>query len=96
MDPVMDELQVTMEYAPAGDHVPEAERNNRTIKERVRATFHRLPYKALPKPIMKVLVLESARKLNYFPNKHGISPHYSPRQIVHQQTLSPITLQGTT
>ena len=31
--------------------------------------------------------METARKLNYFPAKHGISQHYSPRQIVHQEKL---------
>eukprot|EP00980_Cylindrotheca_fusiformis_P017121 scaffold5263_cov73-Cylindrotheca_fusiformis.AAC.1 len=36
MDEVQDELDVEMNYANPGDHVPEAERNNRTIKERVR------------------------------------------------------------
>ena len=34
-DEVKDNLDVTMNYAPAGDHVPEAERNNRTLKERI-------------------------------------------------------------
>ena len=86
-DPVKDELDVTMEYTPAEAHVPQAERNNRTLKERIRATFHRLPYKALPKIIMKILVQESARKLNYFPNPNGISKYYSPRQIIHRETL---------
>ena len=37
---------------------------------------------------MKTLVTEAARKLNFFPNRHGISPHYSPRQIVHRQPLN--------
>ena len=87
MDPVKDDMEVTMEYSPPQGHVPEAERNNRTLKERIRATFHRLPYKALPKALMKVLVQESARKLNYFPNKNGLSPYYSPRQIVHRAGL---------
>ena len=87
MDPVRDQLDVEMEYAAPQAHVPRAERNNRTIKERIRATFHRLPYNALPRPLMKALVSESARKLNFFPAKHGISSHYSPRQIVHRQTL---------
>ena len=88
MDPIQDDLDVTMVYSAAQAHEPVSERNNRVIKERVRAAFHRLPYKALPKAIMKALVIESARKLNYFPAKHGISQHYSPRQIVHQTTLN--------
>ena len=88
MDPVKDDMNLDMEYSAPQAHVPEAERNNRTLKERTRAAYHRLPYAALPKAMMKVLVSEMARKLNYFPNKHGISQHYSPRQIVHRRGLN--------
>ena len=42
MDPVKDEMNIDMRYSAAQAHVPEAERNNRTIKERIRATYHRL------------------------------------------------------
>ena len=87
MDDVKDELDVEMIYSPAQAHVPEAERNNRVLKERIRATYHRLPYKALPIKVMKMLVMESAKKLNFFPNKCGISQYYSPRQIVHREAL---------
>jgi hypothetical protein len=44
MDKVKDDLGVCMNFTNALDHVPEAERNNRTIKERVQAAYHRLPY----------------------------------------------------
>ena len=40
MEKVSDDLSVDMNYTNAQDHVPEAERNNRTIKERIRAAFH--------------------------------------------------------
>ena len=40
IEPVQDKLNATMNFANPGDHVPEAERNNRTIKERIRAAFH--------------------------------------------------------
>ena len=49
MNKVSDDLDVVMNYTNASDHVPEAERNNCTIKERIRATFQRLPYKAIPR-----------------------------------------------
>ena len=48
VDPVKDELGVTMHCPPKGGHVPEAERNIRVIKERICASYHRLPCKALP------------------------------------------------
>ena len=39
MDKVKDELDMDMNYTSASEHVPEAERNNRMIKERIRAAF---------------------------------------------------------
>jgi hypothetical protein len=87
LEPIEEDLQIQLVFSPANAHVPEAERNNRVLQERIRAAFHRLPYKALPKAILKILASESAVKLNFFPNKNGISPYYSPRQIVHRQTL---------
>ena len=77
-----------MDYSATKKHVPEAERNNRVLKERIRTAFHRLPFKSLPKTVLKVLVMETVRKLNYFPAKCGISQHYSPQQIMHQEKLN--------
>ena len=57
------------------------------IKERIRATYHRLPYKRLPRLMLKILVADAAKKLNFFPSKHGISKYYSPRMILHQRNL---------
>jgi hypothetical protein len=57
------------------------------IKERVRAAYHRLPFKHLPRLMIKILVTESAKKMNFFPAKNGISPYYSPRMILHQRNL---------
>jgi hypothetical protein len=45
---VSDDLDIETNYATAGEHVPEAERNNRTIQERIRATYHNLPYAMIP------------------------------------------------
>ena len=87
IEPVQDKLNATMNFANPGDHVPEAERNNRTIKERIRAAFHRLPYKAMPRVMIRYLSMECTSKLNIFPAKGGISPYYSPRILLNQQTL---------
>jgi hypothetical protein len=62
MDSLANEFDIRMNYANPQEHVPEAERNNRVIKERVCATYHRLPYKQLPRTMMKVLIMESAKK----------------------------------
>ena len=76
-----------MNYANAQEHVTKAERNNRTIQERVRCKYYQLPYTQLPRTIVKYMVSESAKKLNYFPSKNGVSKHYSPRMILHQENL---------
>ena len=79
--------QIKMNYANAQEHVPRAERNNRTIQERVRCNYYIMPYTHLPRTIIKYTVSESAKKLNYFPSKNGVSRHYSPRMILHQENL---------
>jgi hypothetical protein len=54
-DDIEDEFHVRMNFAAAQEHVPEAERNNRVLKERYRAVYHRLPYKRLPRLMVKHL-----------------------------------------
>ena len=87
MDDIKDDLDIDMNYASAQEHVPEAERNNRVIKERVRATYHRLPYRAIPKVMIKILAMECTNKLNFFPPKGGVSPYYSPRMLLTNEGL---------
>ena len=43
LDEIKDDLNITMNYSSAQEHVPEAKRNNCTIKERYQAHFPRLP-----------------------------------------------------
>jgi hypothetical protein len=87
MEPLSNEFQVTMNYANPQEHVTEAERNNRVIEERVCTGYHQLPFKPLPRLMIKILVTESAKKLNFFPAKNGISLYYSPRMTLHQRNL---------
>ena len=44
MDEIADNFEppIKMDYSATKAHVPEAERNNRVLKERIRASFHRL------------------------------------------------------
>jgi hypothetical protein len=85
MEPLSVQFNIQLNFANPQEHVPAAERNNRVIKERVRATFHHLPYKHLPRLMVKMLVSEAAKKLNFFPAKYEVSPYYSPRMILHQK-----------
>jgi predicted RNA-binding protein len=87
MERVNDNLDVKMNFTNAQDHVPEAERNNQTIKERIRAAHHRLPYKALPRIMIRYLAMYQVNQLNLFPVKGGVSAYYSPRMILNQENL---------
>ena len=87
MDEVKDGLDVTVHVAAPDKHVPPAERNNRTIKERTRVCFHRLPYAALPVQVLRPMVMQQADKLNLFPVKGGISAYHSPRTIITGEPL---------
>jgi hypothetical protein len=60
-------------YANPQEHVPEAEWNNCIIKERVRATFHCLPCWHVSKIMIKILVVDLAKELNFFPAKNSVS-----------------------
>jgi hypothetical protein len=65
---MFDDFGINMNFANPQEHVPEAKSNNRVIKERVRATFHLLPYKQITKimTMTKILVMEAAKQLNFF------------------------------
>ena len=82
MDEVEDELSVKMNYTATGEHVPEAERNNRTIGERIRTAYHSLPYSAMPKLMLKKLAMICTKQLNWFPAKGGVLPYLSPHLIM--------------
>ena len=71
MDEIKDNLDIDLDYPPQGDHVPEAERNNQTTGERIRAGFHQLPYKMIPWVMLKALVMLSTSQLNFFPPREA-------------------------
>ena len=87
MDQVKDELDIQMNYTITEEHVPEAERNNRTIAGRIRAAYHLLPYKTMPKLMLRYLAMVCTHQLNLFPAKGGISPYLSPHVLVGGQNL---------
>jgi hypothetical protein len=83
-----DEFGIHVNYSNQQEHVPETEgKNNRVIKERFRAAYHRLPYTKIPKIMIKMLTMECAKKLNFFPPKGGVSQFYSHQMILHQKAL---------
>jgi hypothetical protein len=71
MEKEKENLGVQMNFTNALDHVTEAERNNRTIKERVWVAYHRLPYKAIPRQLIQYLVQTQASQLILYSRQKG-------------------------
>jgi hypothetical protein len=87
MDDVSDTMDIEMNYTSRGEHVPEAERNNHTIGERIRTAYHNLPYETIPKIMLKYLSMVSTNQLNLFPAKGGVSAYLSPHVIITGRNL---------
>ena len=64
------------------EHVADAERMIRMVKERVRGIVCTIPFKHVPKQIKVELVYFSTLWLNAFPVHNGISAKYSPRELI--------------
>jgi hypothetical protein len=57
------------------------------IKERVRVSFHHLPFTKLARLMIHILVMESTKKINYFPLNGGTSKYFSSRMIMTKEVL---------
>jgi hypothetical protein len=75
-------LPIQLETVPPEEHIGEVERSVRTIKERVRATAHGLPFKKLPRVILKEMVIFAVQCLNQLPADNGLSNTLSPNSIM--------------
>ena len=62
--------------------MPKAERNNCTIAEQIQAGHHQLPYKAIPKLMLKYLTMVSTYYLNLFPTKGEVLLYLNPHMIM--------------
>ena len=82
LEHIQDNLDVDIELANVGDHVPQAERNNRFLGERFRACYHSLPFKAIPRIMIKYMCLSQTHNTNIFPAKNGVSNYLSPFTII--------------
>ena len=77
-----DTLPIPLNVAAAEDHVAEVERSIRTIKEHTRCTVQGLPFKRIPKTIMRAIIQGTHRGLNQFPAQNGVSDTLSPLAIM--------------
>jgi hypothetical protein len=77
-----DVLPTILNVADADDHVHEVERSIRTIKERTRCTVQGLPFRRMPKIMVRAAVEGAHKALHQFPAKNGISKVLSPLTIM--------------
>ena len=75
-------LPIRLNLTAHDDHVGEVERSIRTIKERVRADVHSMPFNRLPRLLIIELVRRSILVLNQFPALDGVSTTLSPLTIM--------------
>jgi hypothetical protein len=84
---LIQELGTRANLASAHEHVPEAERRIRVVKERTRAIRYGLPFDRIPRLMTIHVVFQGACMLNFFPTKGGISDTLSPRTLLLGTTL---------
>ena len=54
---------ININIANTKEHVPHAERNNRTIQARTRNDYVNMPYTHLPRALVEHMAIESSKKL---------------------------------
>ena len=82
-------LGVTLNATARDEHVGEAERRIRTLKERIRAMYNTMQFRFERLPAR--LIIEMAKSacfwLNCFPARNGVSKTLSPRTILTGLTI---------
>ena len=78
---------IKVNFASAREHVPQAERNNWKIQEWIQSTYCHLPFNHLPRIMIKYVVMESCKEINFYPAKHGVLKYFSPRMILYQENI---------
>ena len=76
------EMGVTLNTSSNDEHVPEIERQIRTIKERTRCVYTTLPFTRMPARMIVEMVYSSNFWLNSFPALDGVSDTLSPRAMI--------------
>jgi hypothetical protein len=68
-----DALPIPLNVANADDHVAEVEQSIRTISERTRCLVQGLPYKWIPKVMIRATIENANKVMNQFPAQNGMS-----------------------
>src|SRR5210317_1028650 len=57
------------------------------VRERMRVIYHTLPFKNLPKIMVRMLGMIVAYQLNLFPAKSGVSEYLSPHVLLEKKNI---------
>jgi len=79
---IEDNMDAKFNYAPQGQHVPAVKRNNRTIADCICVAVHYLPYRNIPRLLLKHVAVYETEKLNWFPAEGGLSDTFTPHQFL--------------
>jgi hypothetical protein len=95
-----DILPIQLNAAAADDRVHEVERSIRTIMERTRCTVQGLPFRRIPKVMMRAVIKGAHKALHQFPGKNSVSETLSPlvklsstRKILQSKWLLVVALE---
>ena len=75
-------LGITLNTVSRDEHIPEAERNVKTVKDRFQRVLNTIPFCKVPDCMIIEIVLGQVLWLNLFPNKYGVSNTMIPYQIM--------------
>ena len=82
------DLGIQLNTVSNDEHVPEIERQIRTLKERTRAIYCTLPFRKIPHRLIIEMLYAANYWLNMFPRKGGISKTMSPRTLLTGLTMN--------
>ena len=83
-----DGWDIKMNVSLPGAHVPDIERGNRVLQEMFSTALYFLPFKHIPRAMIKFLALRVTRHRNYFLDPTGISKQYSHHTIVGRRQVN--------
>ena len=87
MDDVKDDMGIDVNISAAGEHESMAERNNETIGGGMRSIYHNLPYKNIPRVMIRYMAMIATESFNYYPAKGGVSAYYSPYVLMNGRDI---------
>ena len=82
------EMGLQLNTVSNDEHVPEIERQIRTLKERTRAIYCTLPFCKIPRRLTIEMLYAANYWLNMFPRKGAISTTMSPRTLLTGLTMN--------